>query len=364
MCWIAIAQWFKLKEILSNHQDRWLDGVWVWNWWIVYRASWYSYRWYKNFLRKKSFQWLSVLHNRQASVWEASLENTHPFVWKKFILAQNWTCKALHRALKETYKKEVDSHNLLCHLDDECNTISDCAIELERLVKEYISDYFWNIVVISDDKILFYSDWYRESFINIYWNRVVSITNYSPWKKEWYENKWYIIMDLNWLIIKNTFKELNEKKFYKRVVYSYQERTQSPIEYPYLTNWQGYLYRSYTPPLSLPPVTPTEKEKEEDDVRDLLKVMDKKLRFEYAFDVDLPNENKWDYELEKQNILNFFERKKYVYTAPYWEEVFEAYMCEYFYIYDWEPFKDTWGVDYPVYLFKNTFQSNALKYFL
>lgn len=224
MCWIIVAPKEKLEKILSSQSDRWLDSVWILN-----SSDYYhkivkkDLKWYTNYINSslEEVDWLYILHHRKATIWTINLDNAHPFIWTKFALVQNWTAKDFHKAVWETYKQEVDSHNLLKYIEEKAETIFDIPKVMETF-KEEFKDDFW-ILIITDRNwyILFISDWERESDINIKDDKVISISNYRKWEKEWYKNTWYIVFEYNWTILAQNFKEWINKVEWKKKYYSY-----------------------------------------------------------------------------------------------------------------------------------------------
>lgn len=218
MCGIAITKWINLKSILSEQKDRWLDWLWLIINWKVKKVQFNTYKEYKTYLYKNRDidNNLCIMHHRKATVGKVSIDNAHPFIWKKFILAQNWTAIFFNSDYNNIYKQEVDTQNLLYYLEERCETLEGVLAELDYLSNKYKYDDFWNLIIISKDKILFWSDWNRESFIKIKWNYIDMISNYEPWKKKWFKNKWYIIMNSKWEILTNWFYDINIFPFYKQ----------------------------------------------------------------------------------------------------------------------------------------------------
>jgi len=360
VCGIAIANWEELRKILWEQKDRGLDSVWIINNWSIFRVTASTYRQYKKYLFKKSFKGLTIMHNRKATIWDVNLKNAHPFQWKRFLLAQNGTCRYFHIAHKSTYNQEVDTYNLLLHLEDECNSLEECKIELDRLVNMYMWDDFWNIIIVDRDRILFYSDWFRESFININKeeNKIISITNYEPWEKEWYKNVWYLIMDREWIILTNWFKKINTHCYYNK----YLSNKTTPLSY---NNWYYWWYSNnnwyywwysnnnwyyWINEMWIPIQEEIPFSEEEKTTKD----------FEFSF-----NEYwEFDYIKEKMNIINFFNKNKLKYIMPNIEDIFDDYMATNWFVYKKElTFEETRDMEYPYDLFETVFDTEWPLYF-
>lgn len=324
MCWIAIANWDRLKEILSEQKDRWLDSLWIFNNGAIHKITASKFKDYKTFLFKNNFKGLSILHHRKATIWDITLENAHPFKGKKFILMQNWTATSFHKAYKVKYWKEVDTHNLLCYIEENANTLEEVVVALTELWDMFQYDDFWNIIVVekTTHKVLFISDWTRESYIDYNKEKVNLITNYEPWKKRWYKNVWFIIFDMDWIIEKDNFVFTNLEEFigFSQCLINYYNQDNKLDDYQFDWKW-------------------------------IYSILHTK---EWSY---------WDYWAEKKNILNFFLMNEYVYKYASMEDVYTDYMAEAWYV--WEP-KNFWlyySVDYPKDFFKNIFNTYSPLYF-
>lgn len=193
---------------------------------------------------------LVLLHHRKASIWDINIPNTHPFFASHFYLMQNWTAKtffAEHKA--KFYWKETDSETLLGYIETQTQELEQVPKVLEEL-EENTFDNFGNIIMM--DRwwfILFYSDWHRESYIDIEKNeeqkidRVKRITSYEPNTNKGYENKGWLIMDREWNVLINTFEKINEKAFKPVIVYNY--RKEEAHEDYYNTLYPSYTYNKY-----------------------------------------------------------------------------------------------------------------------
>ena len=217
MCWITIAKASDLKKYLLNQKDRWLDSMGFLYNWFVYKAVFKTYKEYKTYLFKQNlWEWLALMHHRKATIGSISLDNAHPFKWKHFWLMQNWTAKVFHTAHKEEHWKDVDTANLLAYIEKQTSKLDEVPQILEWLTSKFLSDDFWNIIIKHNDRVLFYSDGTRDSYIDIEWDKINSISNYKLDETKWFKNKWYIIFSVTtWLIEKNTFENINQVVFNK-----------------------------------------------------------------------------------------------------------------------------------------------------
>lgn len=256
MCWIALVGKKHLPDVLENQKDRWLDSLWVLD--FANKTLHHAVKdwlWsYDEFLEEKvHIEWddFALMHHRKASIWEIHLENTHPFVWEKFILCQNWTSKELFAELKDIYKKETDSETLLCYLEETCNTLKEVVEYLNT-----VDDIIWTVFVVHWDKILFWTDWTRETYIEASdyimeeaseWKEEVmatyldAITNYKLSAKVWYANWWWMIIEYStWLVLEqwNYDKEWNTS-YYSSLHTSWTKEkkktqiTKKNLDFPY-----------------------------------------------------------------------------------------------------------------------------------
>ena len=207
MCWIAIVPSNRIRQVVSNQRDRGLDSVWIITKKRIKRLvlNWYTN--YKVHLKAISDS-LCIVHHRKATIWNIKLENSHPFTWSMFSLVQNWTMSYFFSLYKDTYKKETDSETLLCYIEERVDNIFD----IPKVLSELLDD-IWNVIITDWKYILFYSDWARESYIDVTDDRVNSITNYPHNQKIWYVNKWYMILNYNWEIFVDTFYDKNQFYF-------------------------------------------------------------------------------------------------------------------------------------------------------
>lgn len=219
MCWIAIvSNNTKVKSILSQQKDRWLDSVGIINKDCIYQVIRDDLDWYNKYIEDevKNASWLTIVHHRRATIGGVNIKNTHPFIGEKFVLVQNGTSRKFH--YQTEYNNEVDSNNLLHFIEENAKTIDEIPAVLDLFTEEYkdifgiliICDMLWNCIFISD--------WERESYIKIKWNKVKQITNYRG-EDRWYKNVWYIIFNLETseIIEKYFTKKINSELFYKYV---------------------------------------------------------------------------------------------------------------------------------------------------
>jgi predicted glutamine amidotransferase len=208
MCGIGYCQWDRVREILLLQQDRWLDSV------GIHRLDkWKYFKFVEDDIEKYSLEiskinnsWMVLLHHRKATIWNITLANAHPFYSSWFCLLQNGTANKFFKLYWDIFKKETDTECLLAYIVRATKNISEIPLVLERLSKR-IWEKFWNILVTNWDTVLFFSDWDRESYIDIANNNVKEIRNYK--NTYWYNNKWYLLFSKNWEIIKNTFLNIN-----------------------------------------------------------------------------------------------------------------------------------------------------------
>ena len=229
MCWIIITpNKDEIKNHLKYQEDRWLDSIWIINKENIHRAVKANIEWYNSYIDNidNIDNSLYLIHHRKATVWDINLDNCHPFMGKNFILIQNGTVKDFH---KETgFDMEVDSHNLLLYIEKHTKSIKNIPNVLKGFKEKYKEDF--GILILADYKwnIIFISDWWRESYIEIEDNKIQLIRNYKRLIKEWYKNIWYIIFDFQWNLIKQEFeKELNTEDFKKKIIYNTQYNTRN-----------------------------------------------------------------------------------------------------------------------------------------
>jgi len=193
-----------------------------------------------------------ILHHRKASVGAICLDNVHPFEGESFILVQNWTIRNFYKAYKNIYWKETDTETLLSYLEEKASCLNDIPIILKELSETYKED-FWIIIIKSriEDKILFYTDGSRESYIDINTtnNTINGIYNYNT--HSGYENTGHIVLSYKGVILENTFKSFNKKTFYLYTSWIQKRKNAITTRTYYGEGWKwDYLSRSYkyTPP--------------------------------------------------------------------------------------------------------------------
>jgi len=223
MCWISITKKSKVRETLLNQKDRGLDSVWIitmngTNWKVAN-----NYRGYKKFI-KREIWWghnpkdgIAILHHRKASIGAINIKNAHPFNGRYFQLMQNGTSQVFYNTHKLQYKKDTDSETLLNYIEDRTSNIAEVPSILEQLSSRIKEDF--GVIILVDKlsgQILFYTDGARETYLDLDLenNKVNWLYNYEPWKKEWWDNRWWLLMDFSFNLLENTFEKINEDTFY------------------------------------------------------------------------------------------------------------------------------------------------------
>lgn len=278
MCWIAITTRGKLREVLLNQKTRGLDSIWIILWkertqWKAIRKTYKEYKRYIRFDVKGESDWIAIMHHRKASIGSINTDNAHPFKGKRFSLMHNGTARDFYSRYNGVYRKETDSEALLAYIEQRVVEIGDIPEVLVRLSDSLWED-LWNIIIIDtlNNKVLFYSDWARDSYISLSEDKkkVVWIFNYPPIEEQiklnrynqWYENVGHIIMDFNFNIIENTFMWINSEDFFDFYSgrYGMQRCTVNSSVYStnsYTHNWVTYwkhwevLCREYNKNLTL-----------------------------------------------------------------------------------------------------------------
>lgn len=238
MCWIAVTRKENILKTLYAQKDRGLDSVWFIDWQNIKKIIYKTYQEYRTWFKKKINPKLSnnliVLHHRKATIWDVNIQNAHPFIWKKFAIVQNWTSKVFHEAYKDVYKWETDTEKLLHYIETRADFLEEVPEVISSLSKA-ISDEFWNIILVDYyGRYLFYTDWVRESYIDIDSEKGIlnNIFSYEPNTNKWYEHNWYILFNNLGQIAIDTIWEKNKIKFY-----SYSNN------YVYTNAWD---YKQYT----------------------------------------------------------------------------------------------------------------------
>lgn len=220
MCWIWIVNFDKIKVLLEEQQDRWLDSLWLINLSTLkynktIRAKLNDYHDVIDSIKEK--EWMTIVHHRAASVWAVTQSNAHPFFGRQFALMQNWTSRIFYNTYKDKYKKETDSETLLSYIEENANSLEEAYVLLED-IKDTLG-----IIILTDvwaGKILIYMDWARESYVNVEDWKLIEFRNYKPTYYAWYENKWFILFDMNLNIIESDYWELNKKEFIDPFTYA------------------------------------------------------------------------------------------------------------------------------------------------
>ena len=218
MCGIYIWPREGVRETLLNQIDRGLDWLWIVNKKATYKVLRDKYKGYKKYLKRQvKEEGLTIMHHRKASIWEVKIDNAHPFEGKKFILMHNWTAKKFFTKYGWVYKKETDSETLLQYIEHRVETIEEIPNLLENLCEE-LKENLWNVIItdIQRNKILFYTDWARESFLHFDWDnyKLRGIYNYKPWTSFWFANEGSVILDFDFNILDFNFTEINESQYY------------------------------------------------------------------------------------------------------------------------------------------------------
>lgn len=207
-----------MRETLLNQLDRGLDSLWIINKEATYKVLKDKYKGYKKYLRRQvREEWLTIMHHRKASIGSVNLDNAHPFEGNNFILMHNWTARKFFTRYGWVYKKDTDSETLLRYIEDKTDTIEEIPKVIEELC-DRLQENLGNVIItdIARNKILFYTDWARESFLHFDWKnyKLKGIYNYKPWTSLWFSNEWSVILDFNFNIIDFDFKEINEAQYY------------------------------------------------------------------------------------------------------------------------------------------------------
>lgn len=329
MCWIWIAVWTRLGEILKSQKDRWYDSIWVTNWKHILKRVFKEFDDYLKLLDEADWSdKLFLMHHRKATIWDINLNNAHPFKGKYFTLMQNWTSRTFYIRYKMHYRKETDSENLLCYIERATKKIEDIPSILEKLSKK-IDDKFWNIIVTDGKKILFYTDGARESYVNIKWEKVVEITNYKNWLY-WYNNNWFIIFDYSWNIFSMDMKDINTKYFYQ--YYTTTQNTcwvnRSTI-YPYYDDYYDEIPLDRRLGWGDQTVTSIINWYYQDQYEEV---------FEWLF--------RWWFD---QNLLSYDD---YLYWRITKEELFNNYLYDYYGVVNNKLYKENYWAEFPYFVFE------------
>lgn len=224
MCWIAFDKFDNIKNILTLQKDRGLDWVWV-----ITQHFWTAKWWPKEELIQTGISVESyidtleeyfkennitsgniIMHHRKASIGSKGSSNAHPYSWNKFSLIQNGTSKDMRTwwDIELICNTKSDTYCFLQYIERHCNTLEEIAVLLDKAVWS-----IWVIIVSDWEKILFYSDKSRESYIVIEDNKVVRISSKNVNETVWeYYNKGYLLFNFEWDIIEKNLSAFNEKK--------------------------------------------------------------------------------------------------------------------------------------------------------
>lgn len=251
MCWIALTKRQFLPSILEDQEDRGLDSLWV-------MSSNFTYKKvsnakpvkkledYQKYVRRLSDTGLVILHHRKATVGNVTPKNCHPFKGNTFSMFQNGTSKKFYKEYKDVFPAETDSECILKYVESKTNKIEEIPAIIDKM-KEETKDIVGILIFTKWNRILFYADWERESWIDINWNGkcLNEIRNYPPNKFMWYKNKGWMILDFHFNIIENNFKDINKEKFI-----TYSNSYVSPSDYSSYYNsgsyWSKWQYTTKT----------------------------------------------------------------------------------------------------------------------
>lgn len=224
MCGIAFDKFDNIKNILKLQKDRGLDWMWIitkqlWTikWWPKEDSieAWISVEAYIDTLEKyyeeqNITSGNVIMHHRKASIGSKGATNAHPYYWSKFSLIQNGTSKDMRTwwDIELICRTKSDTYCFLQYIERHCNTLEEIAVLLDKAIWT-----IWVIMVSDWERILFYSDKLRESYIVIEDNKVVRISSKNIDETVWeYYNKWYILFNFEWDIIEKNLTSFNEKK--------------------------------------------------------------------------------------------------------------------------------------------------------
>jgi len=233
-----------MKRILAHQDDRWLDSLWIINltYKTIRKCERKTLKEYQEAIdNQDNKNWLCIMHHRKASIWAIKIANAHPFWTNKFALIQNGTSKAFMRIHWDKYWKETDSETMLYYLEEHCKNLMDVIVKLEE-----ITDKIWIIIMVDTihKNVLIYSDWERESVIDIQNWLLKNYTNYPDNKYTGFKNKGSIIIDYEWKILYKDLKEsINSVPFitpYIQPVKQTKQIYRSSCDYG-RSQWQGYL---------------------------------------------------------------------------------------------------------------------------
>lgn len=223
MCWIAIADGYMLPSILKKQIDRGTD-------WLGYiyfdkngRTNYHKVlipdgigKEYHEMLKKiiieyKTYYTLWVIHHRKASLWHVSFDNVHPMTGDKYLVIQNGTNKEMHRMWILDFligEDESDTAALQHYLSRHCKNIREVPNMLAHIFNT-IGGIGTVIVIDASGHICFFSDWTRETDINITENNFHNIQNYWTYKRGT-KNVGYVLLNHKKEIIEQKWKVRND----------------------------------------------------------------------------------------------------------------------------------------------------------
>lgn len=204
MCWIwYIRKYSKeyLEKSLAMQIDRWTDAFWyIADGWIIDKhptaeldkSIFVDYC--SNVTVATEGKWIAW-HTRKSSVWVKDVANAHPHKIWDYVIMQNGTEKKILDRAKFWYLSKFDdtksdTHYLLSFILDKINwdhTVEKMTEILEELNKS--SFCIWSTFVYDKikDILYFISDWTRPSYVEIEWDKVVTISSKAICKEEQYK---------------------------------------------------------------------------------------------------------------------------------------------------------------------------------
>ncbi len=176
-----------------------------------------------------------LFHHRKSSVGNISLENSHPFKGEKFTLMQNGTDKKMKDwwAIEGVDANNTDTYCILKFLELHANNLDECVVWLTHLSDVGIK--LWVICVVEGDKILIYTDWDRELYIEKTKDSVEFFSSVELGSKAKSKCEGYMVIDFKWNILIDEMQKLNELSS----AYTYTPAKE--------TNWWDAIIKRFTP---------------------------------------------------------------------------------------------------------------------
>jgi len=251
MCWILYVNKAKKQDVnfwLEHQKDRWLHSIWYVQNSKIKKSLKKTVKEYEEDINKEMVEWESILfHHRKASVGSINLDNAHPyqfdFNWWLLNFMQNGTTREFGTLADiydvfEWYDDRSDTKMLWKFLSMNAKSlisIKDFLIYWWKAKKMS----FWIILAEFEWKILLYSDWARECFIDRTDNKINTISNYSKENKVKHYVNWWVFYDQDsWNILDEEYV-VSEKE---KVVQSSYYWTWWSAEEDY--NYYGYDYQN------------------------------------------------------------------------------------------------------------------------